>query len=63
MLVLSRKLNESVVIGSGAAAVKVVIVEVRGHVVRLGIDGPREIPVHRSEILEKIQAAKEAQVD
>jgi carbon storage regulator len=52
MLVLSRKRNESVVI---AENIVITVVEVRGDKVRLGIQAPRDVPVHRSEILASIQ--------
>ncbi len=44
MLVLSRKKNESIVINND---ITIVVVEIRGDKVRLGIDAPQEIPVHR----------------
>lgn len=47
MLVLSRKKNESIVIADN---IVVTVVDVRGDKVRLGIEAPREIPVHRSEV-------------
>jgi len=52
MLVLSRKPNESIMIGD---AVEVKIVEVKGDYVKLGITAPKNIPVHRKEIYEAIQ--------
>ena len=52
MLVLSRKPNESVVI---AENIVVTVIEVRGDKVRLGIQAPRDVPVHRSEIWASIQ--------
>ncbi|MEO1999337.1 MAG: carbon storage regulator CsrA, partial [Planctomycetaceae bacterium] len=55
MLVLSRKKNESIVIDG---EVTITVVEVRGDKVRLGIEAPREIPIHRSEIYEAIVRAK-----
>ncbi len=52
MLVLSRKLNESIVINEN---VVVTVLSVQGDRVRLGIEAPGEIPVHRQEVYEKIQ--------
>jgi carbon storage regulator len=52
MLVLSRKKNESVVINDN---ITVVVVDVRGDKVRLGIDAPKDIPVHRKEIHDMIR--------
>ncbi|NHA00561.1 carbon storage regulator [Nocardioides sp. W3-2-3] len=50
MLVLSRRVGESVVIGDGSPeAVTVTVLEVRGDVVRIGIDAPRSVAVHRAE--------------
>ncbi len=54
MLVLSRKLNESVVIND---QIVVTVVEVRGDRVRLGIQAPRDVPIHRSEVMAAIQRA------
>jgi len=52
VLVLSRKLNESIII-DGRITVKVVWVD--GDVVKLGITAPREVPIHRQEVYEEIQ--------
>lgn len=52
MLVLSRKKNESIVIDEN---ITITVVEVRGDKVRLGIQAPREVPIHRSEVHEAIQ--------
>ena len=52
MLVLSRKKNEGIMIGDD---VVITVIEVRGDKVRLGIDAPRAVPVHRSEIYEAIR--------
>ena len=55
MLVLERKTNESVYIGDN---IHVTVVEIRGDKVRLGFDAPREIPIHRDEIYQRIQEAR-----
>jgi carbon storage regulator len=52
MLVLSRKKNESIVINND---ITVVVVEIRGDKVRLGIEAPKEVPVHRREVFDAIQ--------
>jgi carbon storage regulator len=52
MLILSRKINESIVI-DGRITVKVVRVE--GDVVKLGVEAPADVPVHRQEVYEEIQ--------
>ncbi len=56
MLVLSRQRDESIIIGDN---IVVTIVDIRGDKVRLGIDAPNEIPVHRREIHEAIQRENE----
>jgi len=68
MLVLSRKLNESIMIGD---QVEIMVLEIRDNYVKLGIKAPREVSVHRQEvhqeILEENQRARQlgpnAQVD
>lgn len=52
MLCLSRKKNESVMIGDN---IRVSVIEIRGDKVRLGFDAPREIPVHRFEVYNAIK--------
>ena len=52
MLVLTRKLHQSIVIGD---SIEVVVLEVRGEQVRLGIRAPKDVTVHRKEIYEQIQ--------
>jgi carbon storage regulator len=55
MLILSRKTNESIVIADN---IVITVVEVRGDKVRLGIEAPKEVPVHRREVYDKIKAAE-----
>jgi carbon storage regulator len=52
MLVLSRKKNESIVINND---ITIVVVEIRGDKVRLGVEAPKEIPVHRREVYDAIK--------
>jgi carbon storage regulator len=52
MLILSRKTNEKIVIGDD---VVISIVEIRGDQVRIGIDAPRTVKVHRQEVFDAIQ--------
>ncbi|MBX7072541.1 MAG: carbon storage regulator CsrA [Pirellulales bacterium] len=52
MLVLSRKKNESIVINND---ITIVVVEIRGDKVRLGVEAPKEVPVHRQEVYEAIK--------
>jgi carbon storage regulator len=52
MLVLSRKKNESIIINND---ITIVVVEIRGDKVRLGVEAPKEIPVHRREVYEAIK--------
>lgn len=58
MLVLSRSKNESIIINHN---IRVCVVEVRGDRVRLGIEAPKDVPVHRDEVefeILKQEAAK-----
>jgi carbon storage regulator len=59
MLVLTRRAGESIVIGDD---VHVVVLDVRGDTVRLGIDAPRSVQVHRAEVYAEVQAANAAAV-
>ncbi|MFN5624803.1 MAG: carbon storage regulator CsrA [Planctomyces sp.] len=52
MLVLSRQSDETIVIGDN---IRVTIVEVRGDKVRIGIEAPRDVSVHRQEIYDAIR--------
>jgi len=53
MLVLARKVGQSIVISDN---IELLVIEVRGDQVRLGIEAPRSIPVHRKELLEQIRS-------
>ena len=55
MLVLSRHRDESIIIGDD---IVITVVDIRGDKVRLGIEAPTHIPVHRQEIYEAIQREK-----
>ena len=57
MLVLSRKKNESIIIDG---SIVITVVDIRGDKVRLGIEAPKEIPIHRSEIHASIQSEQAA---
>jgi len=58
MLVLSRKKNESIIINDD---ITIVVVEIRGDKVRLGVEAPKEVPVHRNEVYEAIRRNQQKQ--
>ena len=53
MLILTRRISESIMIGDD---VKITVLGVKGNQVRLGIDAPKDVSVHREEIFLRIQA-------
>lgn len=57
MLILTRRIGETLTIGDD---ISVTVLDVRGAQVRLGINAPSEIPVHREEIYQKIKREREA---
>ena len=57
MLVLTRRAGESIVIGDD---VRVVVLDVRGDTIRIGIEAPRSVQVHRAEVYAEVQAANAA---
>lgn len=56
MLVLSRRLGETLIIGDN---IKIAVLGINGNQVRLGISAPREVSVHREEVYQRIQAEQE----
>jgi carbon storage regulator len=60
VLVLTRRAGESIVIGDD---VRIVILDVHGDTVRVGIDAPRSVQVHRAEVYAEVQAANAAAVN
>lgn len=58
MLILTRRVGETVFIGDD---IKITILGVKGGQVRIGVEAPNEVPVHREEIYQRIQKEKEQQ--
>ena len=56
MLVLSRKKNDAIVINN---EITITVVEIHGDKVCLGVDAPKEIPVHRGEVQEALRSAQQ----
>ena len=57
MLVMTRKRDESIIVGRN---IEIVVVDIRGDKVRLGINAPNELPIHRREVFEAIHGAADA---
>ena len=55
MLILTRRTSETLMIGD---SVTVTVLEVEGNQVRLGINAPKDVPVHREEVFERIKQEK-----
>lgn len=60
MLVLSRQRDESIIIGD---SIKITIVDIRGDKVRLGIEAPRDVSVHREEVYLAIKKEQDLQAE
>ena len=60
MLILTRRINESLVIGDN---VTVTILGVKGNQVRIGVDAPRDVSVHREELAQKDDEASASRTD
>jgi carbon storage regulator len=58
MLVMTRRIGERIVIGSN---VTLTVLSVQGNQVRIGIDAPRNVPVHREEIYRRIEVERSAE--
>lgn len=59
MLILTRRVQETLVIGEGLRAIRVKVLGVRGNQVRVGIDAPKDIEVHREEVYERIRRERQ----
>ncbi len=61
MLVLTRSIGERLIINDGE--IKLSVLEVKGNQVRIGIDAPRDVSVHREEVFERIRSESQEKSD
>jgi carbon storage regulator len=55
MLILTRRVGEKLMIDLGAETITITVIGVKGNQVRMGVDAPKRIPVHREEIYDRIK--------
>lgn len=60
MLVLTRKIGESIIIGED---IKITVTDIHGRQVRLGVEAPRDIPIYRMEVYERIKKKRDNQLE
>ncbi|KAE9527805.1 MULTISPECIES: carbon storage regulator CsrA [Testudinibacter] len=60
MLILTRKIGESLLIGED---ISISVLSVRGNQVKIGVDAPKEVAVHREEIYQRLKEADDKKVD
>jgi len=60
MLVLSRQRDETIIIGEGDSRIEICVVDIRGDKVRLGVNAPKDVPVHRLEVYNAIKRESRA---
>ena len=60
MLVLTRKLGESIIIGD---KIKITVTSIHGKQVRLGVEAPRDVPIYRMEVYERIKKKGDNQLE
>ncbi len=57
MLILSRRENQSIVIGSGEEKIRIIVTYIGSDVVKIGVDAPKSIPVHREEVIQAVSSS------